>query len=53
MAIRHFIAACQAPRKPVLTGGLHHAAVLSIANDIILLEAWSTFYPRYLAHFIM
>ena len=28
-------------------------AALSIANDIILLEAWSTFDPHYLAHFIM
>ena len=53
MAIRHFIAACQVLRKPVLTGELHHAAALSIPNDIILLEAWSTFNPRYLVHFVM
>ena len=53
MVIHHFIAAYQAPRKPILTGELHHAAVPSIANDIILLEVWSNFEPRYLAHFIM
>jgi len=28
-------------------------AALSIVNDVILLEAWSTFNRRYLAHFIM
>jgi len=28
-------------------------AALSIVNDVILLEAWTTFDPLYLAHFAM
>ena len=46
-AIHHFIAAWQAPRKPPSTCNC------AIGNDVILLEAWSTFDSRYLAHFIM
>ena len=38
-AIRNFIAAWQALRKRVQTFQPHHAAALSIANDVTLLEA--------------
>ena len=43
IAIRLLIAAWEAPRKPVhvLTSQLHRAIpLLSIANDIIILEMW-------------
>ena len=49
-AIHQFIATSQAPRKLVLTGQLHHAINRQL---ILILGAWSTFDPRYLAHFVI